>query len=54
VDVKALAGTLPKDPRLALPGPAEFSLPLALRFPAAGIVLIEGKESGQARWRWAR
>jgi hypothetical protein len=47
VDVKALAGALPKDPRLALPGPAEFSLPLALSFPLQGSLLIEGKESGQ-------
>jgi hypothetical protein len=47
VDVKALAGALPKDPRLALPGPAEFSLPLALIFPGQGSLLIEAKESGQ-------
>jgi len=47
VDVKALAGALPKDPRLALPGPDEFTLPLALSFPNLGSVLIEGKESGQ-------
>jgi hypothetical protein len=46
VDVKALAGALPKDPRLALPGPAEFSLPLTLTFPREGSLLIEGKESG--------
>jgi len=47
VDVKALAGALPKDPRLALPGPAEFTLPMALSFPARGSLLIEAKESGQ-------
>jgi hypothetical protein len=47
VDVKTLSGGLPKDPRLALPGPAEFSLPLALTFPSQGSLLIEGKESGQ-------
>jgi len=48
VNVKTLAGMLPKDPRLALPGPAEFTLPLALTFPRQGSLLIEGKESGQA------
>jgi len=47
VDVRALAGALPRDPRLALPGPAEFTLPLALTFPRQGSLLIEGKESGQ-------
>jgi hypothetical protein len=47
VDVNTLAGTLPKDPRLALPGPAEFSLPLTLSFPRQGSLLFEGKESGQ-------
>jgi hypothetical protein len=46
VDVKSLAGAMPKDPRLALPGPAEFSLPLALSFPQQGSLLIEAKESG--------
>jgi hypothetical protein len=47
VDVEKLAGALPKDPRLALPGPAEFSLPLALTFPGNGSLLIEGKQAGQ-------
>ena len=47
VDVKALAGALPKDPRLSLPGPAGFFLPLVLTFPQQGSLLIEGKESGQ-------
>jgi S-DNA-T family DNA segregation ATPase FtsK/SpoIIIE len=47
VDVKALAGALPKDPRLALPGPDTFSLPLSLLFPQQGSLLIEGKESAQ-------
>ena len=40
VEVKALAGAVPKDPRLALPGPADFSLPLALSFPRDGSLLI--------------
>jgi hypothetical protein len=48
VNLRNLAGALPRDPRLALPGPAEFSLPLALSFPREGSLLIEGKESGQA------
>ncbi len=48
VNAKNLAGTLPKDPRLALPGPADFSLPLALTFPDQGSLLFEAKESGQA------
>jgi hypothetical protein len=47
VDVKTLAGALPKDPRLALPGPDSFSLPLSLTFPQQGSLLIEGKESAQ-------
>jgi DNA segregation ATPase FtsK/SpoIIIE, S-DNA-T family len=47
IDVKILAGALPKDPRLKLPGPEEFLLPLSLAFPRQGSLLIEGKESGQ-------
>jgi len=47
VDVPTLAGAIPKDPRLALPGPAQFTLPLALAFPGQGSLLIEGRESGQ-------
>ena len=39
---------LPKDPRLALPGPTRVSLPLALTFPAEGSLLFETKESGSA------
>ena len=46
VAVKTLAGAVPSDPRLRLPGPAEFALPLALAFPQQGSLLIEGKESG--------
>ena len=48
VNLKNLAGPPPRDPRLALPGPAEFTLPLALSFPREGSLLIEGKETGQA------
>ncbi len=34
VDLTALAGTMPKDKRLALPCPAAFSVPLSLAYPA--------------------
>lgn len=37
---------VPKDPRLALPGPAHVSLPLALTYPGHGSLLFETKESG--------
>ncbi|MGA3171089.1 MAG: FtsK/SpoIIIE domain-containing protein [Chthoniobacteraceae bacterium] len=47
VSVEALAGALPKDPRLALPGPAEFSLPLTLNFPGQGSLMLEAKEPAQ-------
>ncbi|MEI6279438.1 MAG: ATP-binding protein, partial [Verrucomicrobiae bacterium] len=36
----------PKDPRLALPGPAQLSIPLALTFPAQGALLFETSDSG--------
>ena len=39
---------LPKDPRLALPGPKQVSLPLALTFPTEGSMLFETKDSGGA------
>lgn len=37
---------VPKDPRLALPGPADVSVPLALTFPDSGSLLFETNESG--------
>jgi len=37
---------LPRDPRLALPGPPRVSLPLALTFPSAGSLLFETRDSG--------
>jgi hypothetical protein len=40
--------TLPKDPRLALPGPPQVSLPVALTFPAEGSLLFETSDSGGA------
>lgn len=36
----------PKDPRLALPGPARVSVPLALTFPSQGAMLLETSDSG--------
>ena len=36
---------VPKDPRLALPGPAQVSLPLALTYPDQGSLLFETNES---------
>ena len=39
---------VPKDPRLALPGPAQLSIPLALTFPDQGSLLFETSESGGA------
>lgn len=39
---------LPKDPRLALPGPAALSIPMALTFPDHGSLLFETDESGGA------
>lgn len=38
----------PQDPRLALPGPAQVSIPLALTFPAQGSLLFETSDSGSA------
>ncbi len=47
VDVEKLAGRLPKDEFLQLPGPARFPLPLLLTYPDQGALLIETKESGR-------
>ncbi len=47
VDVGALAGALPKDERLALPGPARFGMPLALSLPNQGSILFETEEGGR-------
>jgi hypothetical protein len=46
VDLEKLAGTLPKDKRLALAGPANFHLPLSLVYPQAGSMLLETTKSG--------
>ena len=47
VEVEKLAETFPKDPRLALPGPAQFTLPLLLTYPDQGSLLIETVRSGR-------
>jgi hypothetical protein len=46
VDVAQLCEGLPKDSRLALPGPARFSVALSLAFPEQGSILFETAESG--------
>ncbi|MBN2507796.1 MAG: ATP-binding protein [Verrucomicrobia bacterium] len=46
VDVSQLAETLPKDARLALPGPARFTAPLVLVYPQRGSILFETTRSG--------
>ena len=48
LDLTKPATPLPKDPRLALPGPTQVSLPLALTFPNEGSLLFETKDSGLA------
>ncbi len=47
VDVAKLAGALPRNPRLSLPGPASFSVPLLLTVPQLGSLLIETKGDGR-------
>lgn len=46
VDVKRLCEVLPRDPRLALPGPPSFSAPLVLHYPQEGSLLFETSKSG--------
>src|SRR5436190_13922332 len=47
VDLHRLAEAAPKDPRLALGGPATFSLPLLLTFPEEGSILLETNGPGR-------
>ncbi len=47
VKVPELAGEIPEDPRLALPGLAELSIPLTLKIPDQGSVLIESGNAGR-------
>jgi len=46
VDVEKLAETTIKDKRLALPGPARFSVPLCLAYPEQGSILFETANAG--------
>lgn len=47
VDVGLLAGGLPKDAQLALPGPARFAVPLELTHPGQGSILFETTDAGR-------
>ncbi|MFM8469536.1 MAG: FtsK/SpoIIIE domain-containing protein [Limisphaerales bacterium] len=47
VDVARLVGALPRHARLALPGPAQFSVPLLLTVPQPGSLLCETKGEGR-------
>lgn len=47
LDLTKLSHGVPKDPRLALPGPPQVSVPLALTFPFQGSILFETKGSGE-------
>lgn len=44
IDVEKLAGSLPKDERLALPGPTEFTMPMLLGHPQHGSLILETNE----------
>ncbi|HEY4414732.1 MAG TPA: FtsK/SpoIIIE domain-containing protein [Verrucomicrobiae bacterium] len=46
VDLEKFTGVMPKDPRLALPGPANFFAPLSLVYPSAGSILLETTKGG--------
>ncbi len=48
LDLTKPPAAIPKDPRLALPGPPKVSLPLALSFPNQGSLLFETPDSGGA------
>jgi hypothetical protein len=46
VDVAKFAEVMPKDRRLALPGPSTFSVPLVLIYPLEGSILFEAARTG--------
>jgi DNA segregation ATPase FtsK/SpoIIIE-like protein len=46
VDITKLAETAPKDKRLVLPFPANFSVPLLLKCPGQGSIIFETAKSG--------
>jgi len=47
LDLASDPAGLPKDPRLALPGPALVRIPVSLNFPARGSVLFETPDSSE-------
>jgi hypothetical protein len=46
VELEKFCQALPKDKRLALPGPSQLSLPLCLGFPSQGSILLETGATG--------
>jgi DNA segregation ATPase FtsK/SpoIIIE-like protein len=48
IDLASVPGAIPKDPRMALPGAAQVSIPLSLTFPEHGSLLFEIPNSGDA------
>jgi S-DNA-T family DNA segregation ATPase FtsK/SpoIIIE len=46
VDMAKAAAAMPKDPRLALPGPSKFTVPLLLTYPLQGSILFEAPKTG--------
>ncbi len=46
LDLASTPDAMPKDPRLAWPGSAHVSIPLALTFPERGSLLFEAPDSG--------
>jgi hypothetical protein len=48
-DLEQMCETMPKDRRLALPGPAQFSLPMQLAYPREGSVLFEMPNSAREK-----
>ena len=50
IDLELAAGdaALPKNPRLALPGPSRLSIPVALTFPNEGSLLYETNDSARS------
>jgi DNA segregation ATPase FtsK/SpoIIIE-like protein len=47
VDVSKLCDSVPKDPRLTLPGPQQFNLPMLLTYPEQGSILFETTTTGR-------
>lgn len=46
LDIAKQPGSVPRDPRLALPGPSQVSVPAVLAYPNQGSLLFESRESG--------